>query len=99
MRKENNMLRLYKISQTVVRGYDTYSDAVVAARNGDEAAKIHPATEKRYPQFVIPATWDPWDPERNETWAQSPDDVIVEYLGIADEHVKEGVICSSFHAG
>ena len=32
------------------------------------------------------------------SWA-SPENVKVEYLGIATKIVKKGVVCSSFHAG
>lgn len=35
-------MNLYWISQNVVRGYDTYSDAVVCAATPEDARMIHP---------------------------------------------------------
>lgn len=36
-------MNLYKITQTVNTGYDTYSGAVVAAENEDAARRTHPS--------------------------------------------------------
>jgi len=86
------VLGLYKISQDVNNNYDTYSDAIVAAESHDEAQMIHPSGEK-------------WDNEwwtKDETfscWAKRLDQVKVELIGIAANHITKGVICASFHAG
>ena len=51
-------LKLYRISQTVNTGYDTYDSAVVVAESEDAAREIHPDG--------IGAKWDgkKWKSER-----------------------------------
>jgi hypothetical protein len=78
-------VNLYLISQRVNNGYDTYSDAVVAAKSEEEAKLIHPSGregEERY----------------HEDWA-GPEHVQVQLLGRAVAGTVQGVICASFHAG
>lgn len=84
-------MKLYHISRTDDGGYDTYSDAVVAAETEDAARMIHPS---EYIQL-------PWDGKADEGYSSWIDakDVQVEYLGEAKEGTISGVICSSFHAG
>lgn len=77
-------MNLYHISQDQVTGYDTYSDAVVAANTAKEARAIHPST------------YDNWD---IGSWATSPAHVETELLGVAKAGTQPGVICASFHAG
>lgn len=115
------MLNLYRISQTVNRGYDTYSDAVVAAETPDDARRIHPYTGWGDTRYHV--TWrdewaEPWDVDavkrgawvyvdergsENEAyerqWADRPNEVTVELVGVAAAHVQPGVVCASFHAG
>lgn len=89
-------MNLYKISQVIVDGYDTYSDAVVAAESAELATRVHPS------DFI-----DAWDPNRSNedwedcsTWAPHPKHVRAEYLGTADGSLSANeVICASFHAG
>ena len=86
-------MNLYLISQSDVEGYDTFSDAVVAAYTEDEARTIHPNhnCEKRIPL-----------PEMDfhlGDWTNSPNKVLVTFIGLADPKIKAGVICASFHAG
>ncbi len=78
-------MKLWLIMQCEVRGYDTYDSAVVAATTEDKAKEIHPN---------ITSGWD-----HSGSWANSPNDVEVEYLGSAKKGTKEGVICASFNAG
>ena len=78
-------MKLFHISQDVNNGYDTYSDAVVAAETEDEARKIHPSGEDV-------------DKDYDFTWT-TPDNVQVSYLGEAAPNISKGVICASFHAG
>ena len=100
-------MNIYKISQTDVNDYDTYSDAVVIAANADDAAKIHPSEEynldrsTRPMKYVnyrvkhIPLTDDSWP-----DWTNDPAKVKVEYIGLADwTFSEETVVCASFHAG
>ncbi len=80
-------MRLYRISQDANGGYDTYSDAIVAAETPEDAKLIHPGG---YPN---------WKDDSCGTWA-SPDQVTVEEVGTAVETIKAGeIVCASFHAG
>jgi len=81
-------LNLYRISQSVNAGYDTYSDAVVAAHNEEEARNMHPGTGR---------TMTPDDVD-SEAWAP-PKDVTVELFGVSVPGMEVGVVCASFHAG
>ena len=76
-------MNLYHISQDVNRGYDTYSDAVVAAEGEDDAKNIHPSNTGYYGVGL---------------WAL-PKDVKVRLIGTAAPGVEFRVICASFHAG
>jgi hypothetical protein len=82
-------MKLYHISQSEVKGYDTYSDLVVCANSEDEARQIHPGSH-----------WNdnPWA-DSYGSWCKSPDQVKVEYIGEAAAYLEKGIICSSFHAG
>ena len=77
-------MNLYIISQSTNTGYDTYSDAVVAAESSLTARRINPNGE--------------WE-EDYSSWADSPDQVTVELIGTAIEGTEEGIILASFHAG
>lgn len=84
-------LKLYRLSQEVNNGYDSYRSLVVVAESADKAEYISPGY---YPN-------EPWDgtQDEDECWC-SVEDVKVQYLGEADQHMKAGqVICSSFNAG
>jgi hypothetical protein len=78
-------MKLWRISQSVNSGWDTYSDAVVAARTEADAKDMNPAgvLEEQEPYYA---------------WCH-PKHVKVEYLGNAVKATFPGVICASFHAG
>lgn len=78
-------MNLYKISQTVNRGYDTYDSVVVAAET-EEAA-----------QAMLPVA-DLIECYRLHEWA-AVEDVTVELIGLAVEGTTAGVIVASFNAG
>ena len=93
-------MKLYRISQDVQSGWDTYSDAVVVAPDEDTARTIHPDS--------MDEGFDGWPFNSNAShlryfrrnWATTPDQVEAEYIGEAAEHLSQGaVICASFHAG
>lgn len=86
-------MNIYLIYQNEARGYDTYSDAVVAAPDEETAKKIHPNG------YIWGADWKPTGYLFNGSWARHPDSVKVELLGVAVEGTKQGVLCASFHAG
>ena len=83
-------MNLYLISRTEVDWYDTYSEAVVAADDADEAKTIHP----RGGEARIPA-------HRHDegTWTDDPSKVTAVLIGEAVAGTNVGVICASFHAG
>jgi len=96
--------KIYKISQDVNNGYDTYSDALVIAENEEEAKKIHPNGEYNYPEHTNP---NPYLEDKSKyekadedygTWARQIF-VKVEYVGEAKKGSKKGVVVASFHAG
>jgi hypothetical protein len=80
-------VKLWVISQTENTGYDTYDSAVVAAETEAEARSIRPGG-------------DPWLTQmRYNDWADSPDGVVVHYIGEAAADVPPGVVIASFNAG
>ena len=84
-------MKLYKVWQDVVDGYDTFSDMVVCASSAEEARCMHPY-DANYPDL------NNWE-SSNDTWCPNVSDAHVEYLGEARWDLVKGVICTSFHAG
>lgn len=89
-------LKLFRISQKVNTGYDTYDSAVVVAESEEAARLVHPEgigakwDGKKWKSLHTTGTW---------TWC-APEDVKVEPVGIADERFHAGdVVCASFNAG
>lgn len=95
-------MKIYKISQEICSGYDTYSDAVVIAKDWESAAKIYPGgdyfkNDSETDLFV-------WNGENKgmeiDDWCRSWKDVKVEYIGEADDSfTEETIVCASYHAG
>ena len=104
-------LKIYKISQNIVTGYDTYSDAVVCAENEEEARKIHPSkyvTHYKdgkwmgtYSMDAVSHKGEEYENDYGGDWPafSQINEIKVEYIGIADKSIKKGMIVSSFHAG
>jgi len=85
---------LYRLSQNIARGYDTYDSCVVAAQSEDEARIIHPS------DYTDNGDLDrDCFPRYSDTWASRPSDVCVELIGTATDGTEAGVICASFNAG
>lgn len=85
-------MKIYKIWQTVNRGYDTFSSAIVVAENEEDARMMTPERHnygKIYYKFH----------GKSDVWAHNVNDVKVEYIGEAKDGVKKGVIIGSFNAG
>lgn len=82
-------MKLWKISQTKNKKYDTFDSAVVAAETKAEAKHMHPRTEADGGLDVPDPTWG-WAP---------PYAIAVEYIGEAKDGTQKGVICASFNAG
>ncbi len=79
-------MNLYLISQAENNGWDTYDAVVVAATNEDEARAVNPNGN------------DSWG-QSYSSWCSSPDEVTVEYLGVAVKGTEQGIILASFNAG
>jgi hypothetical protein len=81
-------MNLFKITQTEKSGPETYSACIVAARNFEDAVKVHPC-----PWTKSVAAW----PD-NPTWATDPEKVNAEFIGTAARGTKPGLILASFTA-
>jgi len=82
-------MKIYLLSQDDNRGYDTYSSCVVCAESEEEAKRIHP--DGRDDPFIKGDMWG--------TWANSPESVHCEEIGVANDLNAKGVIYASFNAG
>jgi hypothetical protein len=92
-------MKLWIISQDVNNGYDTYSDAVVAAEDEDAARMIHPRETSGWIE-LLGDKFKPWNgkSESYDDWCAA-EKVKVEYMGEAKPGTPSGVIVASFHAG
>lgn len=106
-------MKLFLISQSKNRGYDTYDSAVVIAESEEDARLIHPTWQIDDP---IDKFWNEtslkWCYKNTgrvcQTWSgatygtaewTAPHFVDVEYLGEAKEGSVRSVVCASFNAG
>lgn len=78
-------MKLYLLSQDVIRGYDTWDSCVVAAESEEDAKNTHPCPMSRMGSDFAYG------------WPETPEEVTVEYLGETNQ--SAGVICASFNAG
>ena len=83
--KKENSMNLYALTQSENGGYDTYDACIVCANSEDDAKQITP-------------DGDDWN-EKCSSWASSPENVAVELIGKATDHIKRGVVIGSFNAG
>ena len=82
-------MKLWKLSQTQNNGHDTFDCCVVAASTEEIARTIHPGSD---------ADMSGWN-RTYKTWASTPAQVTVEYIGHTDREYAEGtVIVASFNA-
>lgn len=84
-------MKLFKLSQDVNDGYDTFDSVIVAAENEDDARNIHPQDN----MFSDLPHWD----DNYPVWCERPDQVTVEYIGEARPDLPKGIILGSFNAG
>jgi hypothetical protein len=104
-------MNLYLLTQAKHSGYDTFSHAVVCAKDEAEARLIFPDPDP----CSGPIEWreNHWHDElcfdecandstdtssANRAWAP-PDELKVIFIGLATDAVTPGVVCSSYHAG
>lgn len=89
--KMKKKLYLYKIWMDGDAGWDEYDSAVVCAENVGEAKRIHPGG------YPFNRRTDKW--EHNYGWTTDPNDVQVQYIGVANKDMEPGVVVASFNAG
>jgi hypothetical protein len=101
-------VKLWLLTQTTNKGFDTYDSCVVAASTEEAARLQHPwgnALEWRETRAAWCYTRDQdWYDEGDEPshaggWAYAPDQVQVTHVGDAAPGVTAGVVCASFNAG
>jgi hypothetical protein len=80
-------MNLYKISQDENSGYDTFDALIVCAPDEETARNTSP--------YDGPINWS----EHHYSWCSKPEQVTVEFIGVAADSVQPGVVLSSFHAG
>lgn len=96
-------MNLYKISQDVDRGWETFDSAVVVAKSAEEAKKIVPDFNT-YGNYI-----DEYAPNlefRRESWVK-PEDIKVEFIGVIDDSYLDMLnqldgrttVVSSYNAG
>lgn len=98
-------MKLYLLEQNENLGYDTYDAVVVCAMNADDAKVIYPSDYYKYNSAT--GKWHWWNDTTKEfggienygTWASTPDNVQVTYLGRAMHNIPLGVVLASFNAG
>tara|TARA_R110002153_G_scaffold264338_1_gene426163 strand:- start:75 stop:338 length:264 start_codon:yes stop_codon:yes gene_type:complete len=87
-------MNLYKISQSVNKGYNTYDSAIVAAPDKEKARMMHPnGVKSDRLDRKTPMNFSMRD------WVVYPSYVTVELIGVASEKTKRSVILASFNAG
>jgi hypothetical protein len=80
-------MKIYKVWQNHISGWDTYSDCVIIAEGINRAKRISVEQLPNGEDCVYNAwTWD-----IHKVHAQE--------IGIANEKQEEGIVCASFHAG
>jgi hypothetical protein len=96
-------VNLYLISQSANDGYDTYSDAVVAAADEDSARKISPGS------YIWSDAENCWmfkyadgtisKDSHSSDWVDDLNLITVKMIGRAVKGTQPGCILSSFYAG
>lgn len=95
-------MKIYKVTQDAVYGYDTYDSFVVVAPNEEEARNIHPSGGYVWYNggwCVLEDDGSLGEYWRVRDWCR-PEDVVIELIGesLGTFHCTT-VICSSFNAG
>lgn len=78
-------MKIYLISQTVNKDWNTYDSFVVYAENEEDAKLVHPLND-------INSNYA-------GSWVQRVEDIQVTYLGEAKDGAERGEILSSYNAG
>lgn len=88
--KAKQPLSLYKLTQDLYAGYDTYDSCIVAAASEDFAKQMHPSGRPLATEVSQHADW----PSASEV-----DSIRVKLIGYALPGTTSCVISSSFNAG
>jgi hypothetical protein len=97
-------MNIYKLSQNINNGWDTYDSCIVCAENEDEARLIHPSEYvKSYDNYHWYGEFDNGERYKrdNNDWVERTevDKIKVELIGTAVNRDLKGVILASFNAG
>lgn len=79
-------MKLWLLTQSDNKRYNTYDSCVVAANTEQEAKEIHPREQ------------DGWKYHRS-SWANSPETVKAICIGTANDGTNAGLVIASFNAG
>jgi hypothetical protein len=85
------VMKLWLLTQSVARGYDTYDSCVVVADTEEQAKDMHPYKSK---DIDLLSTMG----YHSHDWAESAEQVSATYLGEAEDGTRR-VVCASFNAG
>lgn len=94
-------MNLYKLTQDVNSGWDTFDSAIVCTESIQDAIRIHPSSfdgecvewDDRDEYFRVDTLY--WA----NSWVPHIKDVNVELIGVATPDIKKGVVLASFNAG
>jgi hypothetical protein len=98
-------MNLYKLTQKINNGYDTFDSCIVAAKNEDEARKIHPGDTARgwdetlgfYGIYSGGVNTGKKYELCDYSWCDKPEDVEVQLMGTT--YFESGLMIASFNAG
>jgi hypothetical protein len=94
-------MRLFLLSQSTNRGYDTFDSCIVAAKNEKDAILMHPSRNSyiwKNNQWMYQRQDGTISLFSSRDWT-SPKDVTCEYIGQAKPDTEACVILASFNAG
>jgi hypothetical protein len=90
-------MKIYKLTQDVNSGYDTYDGMIVIAKDENQAILMYPSYEN-----IMSEEYDFSDnewPGHSYSWANKHSDVKIELLGNAGKNSKCRIVLASFNAG
>jgi len=104
---ERGNMNIYRLSQKVNTGYDSFDSCIVLAETSEAAKRIHPRTRDEYGNDIV------YDEEKKgfydgdyqisdaySSWTNDLDAINVELIGLASPRFKTArAICASFNAG
>jgi hypothetical protein len=97
--KERSMNKLYLLTQTEQRGYDTYDSMVVSAKNEEHAKTMCPSSNYVWENdsWHFQFTSGAHSKTQRTDWTNNINNIAVMYLG--ETEVRTGIILASFNAG